>query len=206
MESRVTLALIVEGHGEVTAAPVLLRRIVASIDATRVVHIAHPHRIPRSKLTKPEELARALSLAALRVGPGGRVLVLLDADDDCPAFLGASILAEARRARPDLKISVVVANREYESWFLAGLDSLAGHAGVAAGARSPDDPESIRDAKGRVAAVMQSYSATVDQERLSAVLDIAAARKADSFDKLVRDVCRLLDLPVPPRPTDASRP
>jgi hypothetical protein len=67
----------------------------------------------------------------LRVSPtAGGVLVLIDADDDCPAHLGPALLARAREARSDVPVSVVLANREFEAWFLAAAPSLAGNCGL----------------------------------------------------------------------------
>jgi hypothetical protein len=52
------------------------------------------------------------------------ILVLLDADEVCPATLAAALLARARTQLPhDCPIGVVVANREYEEWFLAAFAS-----------------------------------------------------------------------------------
>ena len=89
----------------------------------------------------------AVSAAALRVDTAGGVLVLLDADDDCPAALGPALLERARAARSDVPISVVLANREFEAWFIAAAESLAGTHGFPADLTAPADPEKIRGAK-----------------------------------------------------------
>ena len=46
-----------------------------------------------------------------------------------------------------LNISVVVANREYEAWFLAAAGSLAGMSNLPDSLVAPEDPEDIRGAK-----------------------------------------------------------
>lgn len=99
-----SVGCIVEGHGEVEAVPVLIRRIAAAVDPTLVLRIPHPIRIPRSRLVKPGELERAVELAARQVGARGAVLVVLDADDDCPAQRAPELLGRAVQARPDLPI------------------------------------------------------------------------------------------------------
>ena len=71
------------------------------------------------------------------VGPSGGILVLLDADDDCPAELAPTLLNRARSARPDCRVSVVLANREFEAWFLASAQSLAGRFGFPADIEAP---------------------------------------------------------------------
>jgi hypothetical protein len=81
------------------------------------------------------------------VGPSGGILVLLDADDDCPAELAPALLNRARSARPDRRVSVVLAKREFEAWFLASAQSLAGRFSSPADMEAPDDPEGVRGAK-----------------------------------------------------------
>ena len=51
--------------------------------------------------------------------------MLLDADEDCPKTLASNLLARARTMVPaDYPVGVVVANREYEAWFLAAFPSI----------------------------------------------------------------------------------
>ncbi len=135
-----------------------------------------------------------------KVGNEGRVLVLLDADDDLPCVLGPRLLTQARARRKDRDISVVVATREYEAWFLAAAESLRGHRALPMDLASPAHPEGIRDAKGWLDERMPGgYSETLDQPALTAMFDLALARRSDSFDKLFREVGRLFGLTVPPR-------
>src|SRR5436309_14858239 len=121
----VNLACIVEGDGDVDAVPIAIRRIIQSIDSGLILKI-HPLRVPRTKLVKPGELERSIELAARRAGRDGAIFVVLDSDDDCPATLGPELLDRARKVRSDLPISVVLAKREFEGWFLASSESLRG--------------------------------------------------------------------------------
>lgn len=120
----------------------------------------------------------------------GAVLVLLDADSDCPAEIAPDLLRRVRGVRPGIRASVVVANCEYEAWFLAAARSLRGV--FVDEAEPPDDPEVIRDAKGFLRQNLMSpdsrYSVTVDQPRLTARMDLDEARTSPSFDKLCRDL------------------
>jgi len=125
----VTIACIVEGHGEVQALPVLLRRIVAEIDPGTNLWMPPPYRINRSKLARPGMLEDVVQTQGDRVKGAGGVLVLVDADKDCPADLGPSLLRRAQASRSDRKVAVVLANREFEAWFLAPAMSLAGAVG-----------------------------------------------------------------------------
>ena len=91
---------------------------------------------------KPGEVERAVQFAAMQA-EGGGILVILDSDDDCPARLAPDLLARTRAARPDLPSAVVLANREFESWFLAAAQSLRGRRGFREDLEPPADPEAM---------------------------------------------------------------
>ena len=189
------IATIVEGHGEVEAVPILLRRIAQDVFPGYAVNIPRPIRVKRRQILKPGELERSVDLAARRAGAGGGVLILLDANSDCPATLGPELLQRATEARKDRTIRVVLTKTEYEAWFLAAARSIAGRHGIADPIAPPPDPESIRDAKGWLSARMpprRSYRATIHQPALTAIFDLHSARPAPSFDKMWRDVSSLL--------------
>jgi Domain of unknown function (DUF4276) len=191
----VPIACIVEGHGEVEAVPILIRRIVATVDARIVLDLKKPIRVARNKLVKPGEIERSVELAVAKTSGRGGVLILVDADDDCPATLGPDLLRRAREARSDVPLAVVLAKREFEAWFLAAATSLAGRRGLRADLAPPPEPEAKRGAKEWLAERKTdgyAYSETTDQAALAAVFDLEQARRADSFDKCFRDVERLL--------------
>lgn len=186
---------IVEGHGEVEAVPILLRRIAAQIDPGEHLEVPRPIRTKRQRLVKPGELEKSVELAGRQTGPDDGILVLLDADSDCPRDLGPSLLNRAVATRRDRAISVVLAKAEYEAWFLAAAQSLAGRRGLDPAIVSPPDPEAIGDAKGWLRNRMPArkpYSETLDQPALTTVFDLNAARTAPSFEKLWREVRFLL--------------
>ena len=190
------IACIVEGHGDLEAVPIIVRRIAQAIDLGLSVQLGHPLRIPKSRLLKPGEMERAVEIAARRVGVTGGILIVLDSDDECPAFVGPELLARAKNARSDLPIRVVLAKREFEAWFLAAAESLRGRRGLASNLESPSDPESIRGAKEWLTARMppgRPYVETLDQPALAAVFDLECARRARSFDKFFRDILSLLE-------------
>ena len=190
------LAAIVEGHGEMEAVPILIRRIAAELDPGLVLRM-EIFRVPVSLLLKTGELERCVKIAARKLEGKGAILVLLDCDDGCPAKDGPPLLARAREARPDLPIAVVLAKKEYEAWFIAAAESLRGHRGLPDDLVSDPQPEEIRGAKGWLSEHMpkgRPYVETLDQPALTALFDIHTARQADSFAKFYRDVMALLNV------------
>lgn len=186
---------IVEGDGEVEALPLLLRRIAADTGAS--LEVPRPLRTRRDRfLRREDELAKMLGYAALAVREGGAVLVLLDADDDCVAQLVAEFAEKIATMTGGAKCAFVLANREFESWFVAAAESLRGYRGLRADLAAPSDPESIRDAKGWLRERMEnpasaSYSPTIDQPAFASRFDWRLARtRSRSLDKLCRELDR----------------
>ena len=190
----VSIIAIVEGNGEVQAVPVLLRRMVQELAPARDPVILKPIRVQRTGFVKAGVLERYVGLAARRVGAGGSILILLDANGDCPARLGPALLARARSERPDRRIEAVVAKCEYETWFLTSVESIAGGRTFARDLVAPPDPESIRGAKEWLSQRRHTpYRPTADQTALTARFDMALARRrSPSFDKMWRAVGALL--------------
>lgn len=190
------ISCIVEGHGEIEALPVLVRRVAGEIDPELVVHVPRPLRVPKDKLIASNELEQYVRVAAREVsGPGG-VLVLIDADDDCPGVAGPELLRRAQDVITAGVVAVVVAKREYEGWFLAGAPSLSGRRGLFTSLETPHRPEEVRGAKEWLRDHMEgsrTYSEVVDQPALTAALDLDLTRQSsDSFDKCWREIERLL--------------
>ena len=85
----------------------------------------------------------------------GAVLIVMDADSDCPAELGPTVQAWAAAAADGTPCQVVLAHREYEAWFLAAIESLRGRRGVLIDAEPYPDPERHRGAKEQLESRMQ---------------------------------------------------
>lgn len=191
------IAAIVEGHGEIEAIPVLIRRIATVIDPALVPFVDPIFRVPSSRLRKDEELERHVELAARKLRGRGGILVLIDCDwhAGCPKFDAPPLLERARRARSDMPVSVVLAYREYEAWFITAAESLRGKRGLSADLTAPPHPEGIRGAKEWLTNHMpptQPYAETTDQAALTQMFDMISARRADSFDKCYREIMNLL--------------
>ncbi len=179
------VAPIVEGHGEVQAVPILLRRIAAEYAPALELKINPPLRIKSGSFLRDEDyFQKHVELAARKVKPWSKscVWILLDCEDDCPAVVGPAILQRAISCRPDTAILVTLAYREYETWFLAAAHSLQGVCNLPADIEPPADPESSRDAKAWLAARMGvPYNEPNHQPRLTAAFSFAEASSIPSF-------------------------
>lgn len=191
---RPCIATIVEGHGEVGAVPPLLRSIAGKICGRWDIDVPQPFRLDSGKMSKPDELEKAVRFQAARVGRGG-IIVLRDGDDaDCPVELATEIAPDPSIV--PVPVHVVIAHREFEAWFLAGLESLRAHRAIRDDAVAPAKPERRRDAKALLEQSMtEAYRETRHQPAFAALLDPAAAFIASrSFRRLV-DCTRMLLTP-----------
>jgi hypothetical protein len=186
----------VEGHGEDNSIRTLLWRVWTESLGGEYVEVLKPIRGKRFKLVDTAELGRALDLAALKLreeesDDPSLVLVLLDAESELPCVLGPDLLSRARKLRSDVDISCVIANVEYETWFVAAAESLSGFLDLSEDARLPLNPEEARQGKGWIQRRIQrpKYSETVDQPAMTKVMDLALCRqRSSSFDKLCREL------------------
>jgi hypothetical protein len=87
------IATIVEGEGEVTALPIVLRRLAQETLGHWAARFPQPHRYNRNVLVAPGGIERIVGLVAVRSPEAGGILILLDADDDCPAILARPVPA-----------------------------------------------------------------------------------------------------------------
>ena len=195
--SRLRVVPIVEGHGEVAAIRILLQRIRDEMIHGDYLEVHRPIRYPRGKLVKSEGIRKAVGLAALRLeteesSDAGFVLVLIDANGDCPAEVAPGLLGRLQGVGPDLDVACVVAKVEYETWFAAAAESLTDLLDLG---RPPDvreRPEETGTGKGWIQSRFRGvrYSETVDQPRMRARMDLGLCRqRSPSFDKL----CRVLE-------------
>jgi hypothetical protein len=194
----IRIGCIVEGRGDVQAVATVVQRI-AQIEVPSTVVITNDVKtLDRGLMVQPQRLGADVALVARRLGGHGGILIVLDADDDCPATLGPTLQASAQAIRRDIPVGVVLATREFEAWFLAAAESLRGLRNLSHTLDSHPHPESVRDAKGWLTSQMprpKTYSASVDQVHLARAFDMSLARsRSDSFDKCYREITRLLKM------------
>lgn len=178
---------VVEGHGEVRAVPALLRRLQEASGAYGLA-FNRPIRRGRPDLVDEARLRTTIRLALLQEECRG-ILILLDGDDDCPRDLAPRLQAWACAEAGEVPCAVVIAQREYEAWFLGAMESLRGQRGIRSDAVSHPSPEAIRGASEWLAQNMsfRPYGKTIDQVALTAVFDLGAAYShCRSFRRMVR--------------------
>jgi hypothetical protein len=166
------VAPIVEGHGDVGAVPVLLRRLDSALQ------VKTPVRFPRSRLLIDDHLSRAARIAAANIRGPGAVLLIIDADEDCAARLVPNLEQRLRGMLPHVPCRVVLPVREFEAWIVGGDPAYLN-----------ENPDESGDLKGRIRTRLGTYSETVDQPRLIATADLELlAARSRSFRRLQKVV------------------
>jgi len=200
------LVLFVEGEGESAAAPVLIKRFLTELNAWDAVFLdLEPFRVGQVNALMRRDFYKwkRWLRASQKRSDLGAVLLLLDGDVVpvgqsvlCPASTGQLLSAAAREtgAASTFSAATVFALREFESWFIAGFDSLAGRSMPdgrlirnTIAVPSGDLEQSPRDAKGWMrTAIDGGYKPTRDQAILSEMIDLQMIR-----DKQLRSFQRL---------------
>ena len=124
---------IVEGEGEVSAVPILLRRILHEQGDHYGVDVLKPINA-RGKDGLIKRLEDNVGYA-IEDDRCAAILVLLDADRDCPVELGTELARRASSMNLHVPTAVVCAKREYENWFLASDETFEGDAENYGGAK-----------------------------------------------------------------------
>ena len=127
---RMIIQSIVEGHGEVKAVPLLLRRLRKKAQ-TYPIEVNEPIRRHRSEFSDEAQVRKAVRLALKQDSP----------TPFCSSSTGTGMRI-ARRSRfrrswvglqgeaAGKPCAAVMAYREYEAWFLACIESLRGKRGI----------------------------------------------------------------------------
>ena len=167
-----TIVPLVEGDGDADALPELLVRILhekynrydvlVAQGKTKVVKANG-----RSNLEK--KLHRFLAHAQKKPKCGA-ILILVDADIDCPVKLGEDISQRRTQIGTKYPVQIVCARRSYESWFLASLNTIKGLHGIPTTTTLSGEPEAVPNPKQWLSNQMpsgQAYKETLHQASFS---------------------------------------
>ena len=187
---------IVEGDGEVTAVPALLGRLLKEMERYDV-YVGQPKNAHgNGNLTREGGIERFVALASVERDCGA-VLVLLDAEDECAKDLAYKLAQRVMSSGTKFPVVIVCANRMYEAWFLASIETIAGQSlggrpGLPNGLQPPNNVETVGSAKGwldRQFPPDRAYKETEDQEAMTRLLDFDLARqRSRSFRRLCHAV------------------
>jgi len=214
------LVLLGEGHGEVLALPVLVKRLLKERDARQLLFVdSHVIRTNPARLVKWDrkinqsdysEWISRITLAARRPDVGG-ILAVYDGDmlmfpaGSKTPFCAATAAKEMATAAMtsgicrSLSLAVVFACCEYETWLVAGVESLVGPR-LKDGRTIPRHlkfptgrPES--HGKGWLERNLPSYRPIRDQSALTELVGFQYIRgkKLRSFSRLEHAVDQLLE-------------
>ncbi len=209
------LVLFVEGQGDVKAVPVLIRRLITDQEGWNNLSIdENPFEIGSVNNMIKENYSgwkKKLKSCMKKENTGG-VLVILDGDikkvsgeDFCAAEVAKSLAEAAKEvgAGKMFSVAIVFAVQEYETWLVAGIESLAGKKlpdgrSVNAQAKAPDGDLEVnpRNAKGALGTIIEGgYDQVLDQASLTQLIniDFIRSRKLRSFQRLESALSSLID-------------
>ena len=125
------------------------------------------------------------------------ILILLDADDDCPVDESRHLSQRCEQFHSICPVQVVYAHREYESWFLASLDTIKGRSVIPDTASFSAAVEDISNPKQWLTDQMpqgRAYKETTHQASFSGLIDVDLAyNESRSFRRLCHALEQLLD-------------
>ena len=177
MQEMPSIVAIVEGDGESLAVPSLLRRILGE----RLCRYDISTKKPKVAHGKPNLLKSFEKFLRYAVLDGcSAILVLVDADDECPVEQVRSLTARATALNLDVPVAIVYAKSEYEAWFISSLSACTGEPirtrlGLPTSAVAPGHVEDIPKAKKWLEDRMpgnMGYKETEDQALLTHHIDL----------------------------------
>ena len=185
-----TIVPVVEGDGDADALPELLARILREkYDRYDVAVLRGRTKVV--KLNGRQNLEKKLDkfLGHAQNKPKcGAILVLVDADEDCPVILARDLTQRCNKIGVRCPVQIVCAYREYEAWFLASLNTIKGRHGIPETAVPSSDAEAVLNPKQWLTDQMpsgQAYKETTHQASFSKLIDLDLAfRNSRSFRRL----------------------
>lgn len=214
-QKQYTVVAIVEGHGEATAVPELIERWLKHRQFNNF-QVQKPAVCTRGcgALKAAHDINQGLGVEyfvknALRMGPSA-IVIVLDADDECilrercdSEKLGPELLRRASAVSDGVPVAVAIANRTFESWFMASLRRICNANIFPRTALLPADKgiDELPGHKGRIGNWLRimrgsGYEERTDMKLLAAQVGFsqAARRRSPSFGKLIRELERVITL------------
>ncbi|HEY6328944.1 MAG TPA: DUF4276 family protein [Blastocatellia bacterium] len=190
-----SLVPIVEGAGDASAVPVLLRKILGGLGRYDIAVARAKNANGRGNLDKADGLERFIRYA-WKEPDCGAIVVLVDADKECPAELARSYSERIANVGLLFPVVIVCAKRGYETWLVASFETIIGRdLEVTPGPRpdeAPHDAELVPSPAAWITKRMpkgRSYKKSIDQEAMTHRLDVAtASARSRSFRRLVHAV------------------
>ena len=127
-----TIIPVVEGPGDVDALPGLLYRILSEKLGHYDVMVAHgkANVVNAHNRSNLENKLEKYLRYALNQPDCAAILVLVDADDDCPVVEFQRLSQRCEQSGVGVPVQIVYAHREFESWFLASWETVKDQAGL----------------------------------------------------------------------------
>jgi hypothetical protein len=172
---------IVEGDGDLKAVPVLLRNLL-TLHGLHETQILPPHK--RGEL--PKVAAGFDNYFRMALKEKAAILLVLDFDCeycDCPYQEAQKLYQRAQSIRNNWPFKIAFLVKEFESLFLAETQAARKVLVIPSDTGFPDNPETIRDAKGWLSNALpkgSSYKPTVHQAKITAHLKFEKLREISS--------------------------
>lgn len=190
-----TLLPIVEGHGDIQAVPVLIRRILQHHNIFDI-EVLNPHK--RGDL--PKIKANFDNYFKIAIKDKAAIIWIIDFDCatcDCVASESSQLYQRANAIYAGWPFRVAFMVKEFETLFLSEPDATRSILKeIPKKTTFPENPETIRGAKEWLSNAMPSgyaYKETVHQVKLSAVVDLDCLRKSSaSYRHLEKSILSLV--------------
>ena len=175
---------IVEGHGEVEALPVLLRKLLhgMSVFDVEIDKPINAHGVGGLR----SRLERLLEYGTRRPNCSA-IIVVRDSEDECPLELVCDYGRRTLKVGCAVPVAFAIAKRMYETWLVASIETIAGTRGIAEDASFEGEPETLSSPKAWLTSQMppgRAYKETLDQAAMTDRLDPVVARRCRSFRRL----------------------
>jgi hypothetical protein len=199
------IAPIVEGHTEQECLERLLHRIwLELLERSERLQVLEPSRPKRDAVVHPNgevledkvQAAFAKLVRKIRNDRDGRgmILILLDAERECPMEVASKLLESARKARGDADVACVLAKWMFENWIVAGASTLAGVNGLPDSLPERDQFEDRSGVAWLTAQMRAKNASRAYKKRLDGAIFVQSMNLAEcranspSFDKLCREL------------------